>query len=129
MLNSPLPGGIAYVETKSLDGETNLKHKVSIKEITAMCRNDKEALKLDAHIECESPNDRIYKFEGIFKGGQLASQTLSLSSDNLLLRGSSLRNTEYAYAVVVFVGHDTKIMLNSTASRSKTSRNERMTNI
>jgi magnesium-transporting ATPase (P-type) len=54
---------------------------------------------------------------------------VSLSADNMLLRGSSLKNTEYAYGIVVFVGHDTKIMLNSTASRTKTSRNERMTNI
>lgn len=54
---------------------------------------------------------------------------MSLSADNLLLRGSSLRNTEFAYGVVVFVGHDTKIMLNSTASRAKTSRNEHMTNV
>jgi len=67
LLNSALPGGIAYVETKSLDGETNLKHKTSVKEIASQSRNDKEVLKLDAHIECESPNDRIYKFEGIFK--------------------------------------------------------------
>ena len=27
MLTSSLPKGIAYVETKNLDGETNLKHK------------------------------------------------------------------------------------------------------
>ena len=27
ILNSSLPKGMCYVETKSLDGETNLKHK------------------------------------------------------------------------------------------------------
>ena len=27
MISSSLPKGMAYVETKNLDGETNLKHK------------------------------------------------------------------------------------------------------
>ena len=30
ILTSSEPGGLAYIETKSLDGETNLKHKVSL---------------------------------------------------------------------------------------------------
>jgi P-type E1-E2 ATPase len=31
LLNSSAPKGICYIETKNLDGETNLKHKSSIK--------------------------------------------------------------------------------------------------
>jgi magnesium-transporting ATPase (P-type) len=76
---------------------------------------------IQGKIECEAPNDRIYKFEGIYSVKNLKC---SLSSDSLLLRGSSLKNTEYVYGVVVFTGHDTKIMLNSTAARNKFSRNE-----
>lgn len=33
ILSSSNPNGLAYVETKNLDGETNLKHKSAIKEI------------------------------------------------------------------------------------------------
>ena len=33
MIRSSLPKGIAYVETKNLDGETNLKHKQAEKNI------------------------------------------------------------------------------------------------
>ena len=29
--------GICYIETKNLDGETNLKHKVSNKDIMPLC--------------------------------------------------------------------------------------------
>ena len=29
LLNSSLPWGLCYVETKNLDGETNMKHKSS----------------------------------------------------------------------------------------------------
>lgn len=33
LINSELEDGICYVETKNLDGETNLKHKVAPKEL------------------------------------------------------------------------------------------------
>lgn len=38
------PKGIIYIETKNLDGETNLKNKYVHKEINAMFINDMEAL-------------------------------------------------------------------------------------
>lgn len=78
-------------------------------------------------MECENPNDRIYKFEGVFQA--MSGHNYSLSADNMLLRGSSLKNTDYVYGLVVYTGHDTKIMLNSTSARNKFSRNEKMTNI
>jgi magnesium-transporting ATPase (P-type) len=37
-------------------------------------------------------------------------QEFALSADNLLLRGSSLRNTEFIYGLVIFSGKDSKIM-------------------
>ena len=40
------------------------------------------------------------------------SNVLNLDYNNLLLRGSSLRNTEYIFGIVIYVGHNTKIMLN-----------------
>lgn len=59
-----MKGGICYVETKSLDGETNLKHKDSVKDIALMCTNDQDALKFTGDVKSEQPNDRIYKFDG-----------------------------------------------------------------
>lgn len=46
----------------------------------------------------------------------------------MLLRGSSLKNTEWVYGIVVFTGHETKIMKNSVKSRAKFSKLERSTN-
>ena len=44
MLNSALPKGIAYVETKNLDGETNLKHKQAEKTILRLAKDDQATL-------------------------------------------------------------------------------------
>ena len=49
---------------------------------------------------------------------------LAIGYDNLLLRGSSLKNCEFIYGVVVYSGHETKIMMNSPKSRSKSSQME-----
>ena len=40
LLGSSGPKGICYIETKNLDGETNLKHKVSNKDIMHYCVDD-----------------------------------------------------------------------------------------
>ena len=44
-----------------------------------------------------------------------------LNADNFLLRGSQLRNTEYTYGVVVYTGHETKIMMNGQQAKPKKS--------
>ena len=45
-----------------------------------------------------------------------------------MLRGCSLRNTEWVYGIAVYTGHDTKIMINSAKSRPKFSKIELKTN-
>ena len=45
---------------------------------------------------------------------QTGGTEISLSADNMVLRGSKLRNTSYVYGVTVFTGHDTKIMRNNS---------------
>ena len=40
LLQTSLPKGIAYVETKNLDGETNLKHKVAPKALFDLFKDD-----------------------------------------------------------------------------------------
>ena len=66
MLTSSLPKGICYVETKNLDGETNLKHKQVEKSILRLAQGEEGAMKnfVGARIDCEGPNEYLYKFEG-----------------------------------------------------------------
>lgn len=79
-----------------------------------------------AIIECEKPNEILYKFEGNMAQGELK---VGFGESQILLRGSSLRNTEWIYGLVVFTGHETKIMMNSVRSKAKYSKLERATNI
>ena len=67
------------------------------------------------------PNNAIYKFEGNIELEGL-SEKVSLGAENMVLRGSSLKNTEYIYGVVCYAGHDTKIMLNSVKAQPKYSK-------
>lgn len=83
----------------------------------------------DAYVECENPNDMLYKFEGTMGlGGDKKGALVPLGPDQMLLRGSSMRNTDFAYGLVVFTGHETKIMKNSVKSRAKFSKLELSTN-
>lgn len=83
----------------------------------------------DAFVECENPNDMLYRFEGTMGlGGDKKGALVPLGPDQILLRGSSMRNTETAYGLVVFTGHETKIMKNSVKSRAKFSKLELSTN-
>ena len=91
LLKSSEPKGVCYVETKNLDGETNLKHKVAEKSLNKVFERPDAVQNFRCSLVCEEANDLIYKFEGtIFFGN---NKRKSLSSENLLLRGSSLRNT------------------------------------
>jgi len=75
------------------------------------------------------PNNEIYKFEGTLNTNiQDRIHQLSLSIDNLVLRGSRLMNTEYIYAITIFQGHDTKIMKNNTKAKYKFSKLEHLLN-
>lgn len=84
-------------------------------------------LDVDGEIICEKPNNAIYKFEGMAKIKQIESE-VPLNADNLILRGSSLRNTNYVYGISIFTGHDTKVMLNNASARYKFSTLEKLTN-
>ena len=53
LLNSSGPKGSCYVETKSLDGETNLKVKQTHKDILKNLQNEACIIGIDGEIECE----------------------------------------------------------------------------
>ena len=132
--------GVGFVETANLDGETNLKAKraCAIPGVVSGRGSDPDADILEkalegAVIQCEAPNNQLYKFEGKWvglgaDGGADGDAELGVSVDNVLLRGSTLRNTDWIAGVVVFTGGDTKLMRNSVRSPRKVSSLERQMN-
>ncbi|XP_047954399.1 probable phospholipid-transporting ATPase 8 [Salvia hispanica] len=121
LLSSTYDDGICYVETTNLDGETNLKVKHAL-DITCTMHEDDSFEHFKAVIKCEDPNEDLYSFVGtLFYNGE----QYPVSLQQLLLRDSKLRNTEYVYGVVVFTDHDTKVMKNTVEPPSKRSKIER----
>jgi P-type E1-E2 ATPase len=60
LLSSSGRKGICYIETKNLDGETNLKQKVANKDMMSLCTDEEALSELRATVKCEGPTDKIY---------------------------------------------------------------------
>ncbi|KAL6192981.1 hypothetical protein ACLB2K_034066 [Fragaria x ananassa] len=121
LLSSSYEDAICYVETMNLDGETNLKLKQAL-DVTSSLQEDTSISDFHAMVKCEDPNANLYSFVGTM---DFEEQQYPLSPQQLLLRDSKLRNTDYIYGVVIFTGVDTKVIQNSTPPPSKRSRVEK----
>ncbi|XP_026878504.2 phospholipid-transporting ATPase IA isoform X6 [Electrophorus electricus] len=125
ILSSSEPQGMCYIETSNLDGETNLKIRQGL-QITAEIKDIESLMRLSGRMECESPNRHLYEFVGNIRLD--GHSTVPLGPDQILLRGAQLRNTQWVHGIVVYTGHDTKLMQNSTRPPLKLSNVERITN-
>lgn len=129
LLASSEPEGLCYIETANLDGETNLKIKQSKTETSHLINPHNLVSELSrSEILSEQPNSSLYTYEGNLKnfGGK---SEIPLSPDQLLLRGATLRNTQWIHGAVVFTGHETKLMRNATATPIKRTDVERIINL
>uniref|UniRef100_A0A8B9KTN3 Phospholipid-transporting ATPase n=1 Tax=Astyanax mexicanus TaxID=7994 RepID=A0A8B9KTN3_ASTMX len=125
ILSSSEPQGMCYIETSNLDGETNLKIRQGL-QITSEIKDIDSLMRLSGRMECESPNRHLYEFVGNIRMD--GHSTVPLGPDQILLRGAQLRNTQWVHGIVVYTGHDTKLMQNSTRPPLKLSNVERITN-
>uniref|UniRef100_A0A672IIN4 Phospholipid-transporting ATPase n=1 Tax=Salarias fasciatus TaxID=181472 RepID=A0A672IIN4_SALFA len=125
LLHNSEPQGMCYIETSNLDGETNLKIRQGL-QVTADIKEIDNLMRLSGRMECESPNRHLYEFVGNIR--LTGHSTVPLGPDQILLRGAQLRNTQWVHGVVVYTGHDTKLMQNSTRPPLKLSNVERITN-
>ncbi len=128
LLASSEPEGLCYIETANLDGETNLKIKQGRPETSALV-SSAELSRLGGRIRSEQPNSSLYTYEATLTmqagGGE---KELPLNPEQLLLRGATLRNTPWIHGIVVFTGHETKLMRNATATPIKRTKVERQLN-
>lgn len=189
-----------YVETKNLDGETNLKYKFFNPNFCKEFDNEERMKYLTVQINCKPPDDNIYDFEGRMRlvpsnhnsslvhssnhgldkfnntrdahlvitsnenynmnNNDLNENNLNLDHNNnnnnnnnasvslipysgkkshplykeefhldknpFLLRGCSLKQTDWIIGIVIYTGHFTKIMKNSPRPRNKVSKVEKL---
>lgn len=109
LLHSTGENGIAYVDTMGLDGETNLKSRVSLPAFKE-CGSISGIRKCHAEFVFEDPNPDLYRFDGkVTVGGR----TLPLTLNEIVYRGSTIRNTKRTIGMVVNTGEECSIRLNA----------------
>ena len=129
ILSSSDPDGVCYVETKNLDGETNLKIRNSL-HCGQRIRRARDCERADFVLESEPAHANLYAYSGVVRWEEHDTKQASIANEmaepiginNLLLRGCSVRNTEWVLGIVVFTGEESKIMLNSGITPSKRAR-------
>jgi phospholipid-translocating ATPase len=110
LLYSDGTNGIAYIETMALDGETNLKSKQAPPSVAKCCTSEDDIAACRALVVVEDPNIDLYNFDGrvVING-----ETLPLTTNEVILRGSTLRNTSTAIGMVINTGEECKIRMNA----------------
>ncbi|KAF9187758.1 hypothetical protein BGZ50_001764 [Haplosporangium sp. Z 11] len=136
ILSTSEPDGLCFIETKNLDGETNLKIRRGLT-ATKGLKTPADIERASFYVESEAPHANLYSYQGALKwlisdgtdmpaGDRVVhNKTESITINEVLLRGCVLRNTEHVIGMVLFTGTDTKIMLNSGDTPSKRSRIEK----
>uniref|UniRef100_K3WLK8 Phospholipid-transporting ATPase n=1 Tax=Globisporangium ultimum (strain ATCC 200006 / CBS 805.95 / DAOM BR144) TaxID=431595 RepID=K3WLK8_GLOUD len=125
ILSSSEEDGTCFIDTSNLDGEANLKFREPVRATLKFQFSKSDREKTKYFIKCEQPDQDLYRFSGNIS---IDSKMFSLSEKQLLPRGSTLMNTKWINMVVVYTGHDTKIMKNARAAHHKLSHVEIMTN-
>nr|AAM29376.1 LP01827p [Drosophila melanogaster] len=121
LLRSTDPHGKFFITTANLDGESNLKTLMVPRDLPTVDLPEMHKLGI---IECESPTTDLYSFNGKIelKGGE--GRVLPLSTENVLLRGSRVKNTECVIGCAVYTGMISKLQLNSRLTRNKNASSE-----
>lgn len=111
LLHASGPNGVAYIETMALDGETNLKNKAPAQPVAKVCSTEDDIVSNSLHFVVEDPNLDLYKFDGhVMVNGQ---EKLPLTNNEIVYRGSILRNTDRALGMVIYTGEECKIRMNA----------------
>ena len=129
--------GICYVEPKNINGESNLYMKNTNSEwknIIDYSINNYVCL-------TKKPNENIYKFKGTLyeidykidnEGNpiiDLKDKIFYFNEKNFVLRGMILRQTSYIIGSAIYIGHNTKCMINSPKMKNKKSKLEKKMNM
>jgi phospholipid-transporting ATPase len=82
-------------------------------------------------LRSEQPNNSLYTYSATLELTTSSSpipKQIPVGPDQVLLRGAQIRNTPWLFGLVVFTGHQTKLMRNATAAPIKRTNVEREVN-
>ena len=127
ILKSSEISGMCFLATMNLDGETNLKERMSFKETKQL--SDDEIINLKGKITCDEADENLEKWDGMAEIEKGPFDKLIANPKNLLLKGCTLRNTKYCIGVSIYTGHSTKIMKNAKPPQIKVSNLMKVMNI
>lgn len=118
VLASSDPEGECFIDTRNLDGESNLKPRLSC-QCTRHLRHSHQLAESQFWVEVEGANSNLGSFGWSLHYGP---KTESLGPGNFIPRGSTLRNTRYVVGYVAYTGVESKIVLNAGETPTKRSR-------
>uniref|UniRef100_A0A3Q2EIR5 Phospholipid-transporting ATPase n=1 Tax=Cyprinodon variegatus TaxID=28743 RepID=A0A3Q2EIR5_CYPVA len=93
-------------------------HKPIVEQCSYLC--------VSGEVRCEPPNNRLDKFMGTLT---IDGQQYGLDNDKILLRGCTVRNTDWCFGLVIFAGPETKLMKNSGKTTFKRTNIDQLMNI
>ncbi|TYZ66898.1 hypothetical protein PybrP1_002072 [[Pythium] brassicae (nom. inval.)] len=125
ILSSSEDDGTCFIDTSNLDGEANLKFREALRATLGFEFAPSDREKTKYFVKCEQPDQDLYRFSGNIS---IDAKMFSLSEKQFLLRGATLMNTKWVTLLVVYTGHDTKIMKNVRDAHHKLSHVELLTN-
>uniref|UniRef100_A0A6Q2ZAC5 Phospholipid-transporting ATPase n=1 Tax=Esox lucius TaxID=8010 RepID=A0A6Q2ZAC5_ESOLU len=125
LLSFSSPPSFLYSSTPPLR-ETNLKVKQALTVTGDMGDNIQKLAAFNGEVRCEPPNNRLDRFTGTLNN---AGQKYSLDNNRILLRGCTLRNTDWCFGLVLFGGPETKLMKNCGKTTFKRTSVDRLMNV
>ena len=143
LLDSELPGGICFIETGTLDGEKTLKQKEAPRETREKFKENNEKrnnFEISGEVVADMPNPSLYQLNGRMrlnfkinnnndnKTEDIESYKIPLDAKQLLLKGAKLKNTKWVLGIVIYTGHNCKLMKNAKDPISKFSSVESLMN-
>ena len=105
VLSTSDPDGACYVETKNLDGETNLKPRKAVR-ATSSIMSEEDIERMAFVLDSEPPHQNLYLYNGVLRYEDPATgerKQESVTINELLLRGCSVRNTAWIIGLVLLI--------------------------
>jgi len=117
-LHSELTDNVCFVKTTNLDGESNLKIRrpLQLRELIQVVKDlgPGGLVHIKGTLQCERPNADLHNFKGRFNWqDDGAPGVLPVTMNEILLRGTLVKNSGAVYGLVVYTGEETRIQMNN----------------